>query len=59
MVEWHGASYEATVLSTTPGLLTRIHYDGYGPQWDEDVSEARIGERSEDVSERSDDPGLD
>jgi hypothetical protein len=59
MVEWHGKYYEATVLSTTPDGLTRIHYDGYGPEWDEDVGEDRIRPRPEGDVESADDPGFD
>lgn len=59
LVEWHGRYYEATVLSTTPDGLTRIHYEGYGPEWDEDVGEERIRERPEDGSEILDEPGFD
>jgi hypothetical protein len=43
-VEWHGRYYAATVLGTTPEGKTRIHYDGYGDEWDEDVGEERIRE---------------
>jgi hypothetical protein len=43
-VEWHGKYYPATVMGTTPEGLTRIHYDGYGAEWDEDVGEDRIRE---------------
>lgn len=43
-VEWHGRYYPATVLATTPDGKTRIHYDGYGDEWDEDVGEDRIRE---------------
>ena len=43
-VEWHGTYYPATVIGTTPEGLTRIHYDGYGNEWDEDVGEDRIRE---------------
>ncbi len=43
-VEWHGKYYPATVIGTTPEGLTRIHYDGYGTEWDEDVGEDRIRE---------------
>lgn len=45
-VEWHGRYYPATVLATTPDGKTRIHYDGYGDEWDEDVGEDRIREPS-------------
>ena len=43
-VEWHGRYYPATVLTTTADGKTRIHYDGYGDEWDEDVGEDRIRE---------------
>lgn len=59
LVEWHGKYYAATVLSTTPDGLTRIHYEGYGPEWDEDVGEDRIRPRSEGDTDGADEPGFD
>lgn len=45
-VEWHGAYYHATVVAMTPDGRVRIHYDGYGDVWDEDVTDARIREQA-------------
>lgn len=47
-VEWHGTPYAATVLGTTSDGKTRIHYDGYGDEWDEDVTEDRISNEGPD-----------
>lgn len=59
LVEWHGKYYPATVLTTTPDGLTHIHYEGYGPEWDEDVGEDRIRPRPDGEVESADDPGFD
>lgn len=59
LVEWHGELYEATVLATTPDGLTRIHYEGYGPEWDEEVDDERIRPRPEVTLEGEEDPGFD
>ncbi len=41
-VEWHGQMYPATVLGIVGPERYRIHYEGYGPEWDELVGLARI-----------------
>lgn len=46
-VEWHGTYYPATVLRMTHEGRVRIRYDGYGPEWDEDVTDERIRDRGE------------
>lgn len=45
-VEWHGKYYPATVIGPAEGGKVRIHYNGYGSEWDEDVGEDRIREAS-------------
>lgn len=40
-VEWKGSWWPAKVLKVSKGSY-RIHYDGYGPEWDEDVVPARL-----------------
>ena len=44
-VEWEGSWWPATVLKVSKGGY-RIHYTGYGPEWDEDVTMARIARLS-------------
>jgi hypothetical protein len=44
-VEWQGSWWPATVLKVSKGGA-RIHYAGYGPEWDEDVTMARIARLS-------------
>ncbi len=41
-VEWHGKPYAASILEVLPGERYRVHYDGYGPEWDETVDQTRI-----------------
>lgn len=43
-VGWHGQFYPATVLGMTDEGRVRIRYDGYGAEWDEDVTDERIRE---------------
>jgi hypothetical protein len=43
-VEWHGVWYAASVLEVESEGRYRIHYEGYGREWDEVVDEARIRE---------------
>lgn len=40
-VEWDGSWWPAKVLKVGKGSH-RITYDGYGPEWDEDVGPARL-----------------
>ena len=44
-VEWHGQLYSATITSTVGQERYRVHYDGYGPEWDETVDISRIQPR--------------
>lgn len=44
-VRWRGSTYAATVLALEgPGKL-RVHYEGYGPEWDEVVSDDRVARK--------------
>ncbi len=40
-VEWKGALYPATITAVR-GNLYAIHYDGWGSEWDETITTARI-----------------
>jgi hypothetical protein len=40
-VEWHGSWWPARVLSLVDADRAVIHYDGYGPEWDEVVASKR------------------
>ncbi len=42
MVEWKNSWYPAKVIAVGSGGKYRIHYDGYGSEWDEFVSPARM-----------------
>lgn len=41
-VEWHGQLYPAMITAIVGQDLYRIHYEGYGPEWDEQVGLSRI-----------------
>jgi hypothetical protein len=41
-VEWHGQLYPAVVTAIVGQERYRIHYEGYGPEWDEQVGVSRI-----------------
>lgn len=41
-VEWHGQMYQATVIGIVGQERYKIHYDGYGSEWDETVGLSRI-----------------
>ena len=43
-VLWKRSWYRATILAVRPGAY-RIHYDGYGPEWDEWVTPSRMRRR--------------
>jgi hypothetical protein len=40
-IEWHGTWYRGSVLERRPSQF-KIHYSGYGPEWDEWVGPNRI-----------------
>lgn len=44
-VEWHGQLYMATINGIVGQERYRVHYDGYGPEWDENVDSSRIQPR--------------
>jgi hypothetical protein len=47
-VEWEeGKLYPAYILERTGNARFRVHYDGYDPKWDEDVTLDRIRGRVE------------
>jgi hypothetical protein len=41
-VEWHGQIYPAFISGIVGPERYRIHYDGYGAEWDETVGLSRI-----------------
>jgi hypothetical protein len=41
-VEWHGSMYPATITGVLGDDRYRVHYEGYGNEWDEDVGLNRI-----------------
>jgi hypothetical protein len=41
-VEWHGQMYGAVITAVVGQERYRIHYEGYGPEWDETVGLTRI-----------------
>jgi hypothetical protein len=42
LVEWDGRNYPAYVIERKGETRFRVHYDGYDPRWDEDVTLERI-----------------
>jgi hypothetical protein len=41
-VEWHGSIYTATIVNVLGDDRYRVHYEGYGTEWDEDIALGRI-----------------
>src|SRR6266550_192841 len=41
-VEWHGSIYPATILTILGDDRYRVHYEGFGNEWDEDIALSRI-----------------
>lgn len=41
-VEWSGRFYNAQIIEVVGKERYRVHYEGYGPEWDENVGLARI-----------------
>jgi hypothetical protein len=41
-VEWGGRWWPATILATRPDGRMRVHYDGWGKEWDETVAPSRL-----------------
>ncbi len=55
-VEWHGSWWPAVVVEQR-GSRWLVHYEGYGPDWDEVVEAGRIRERRAEVGpEEGDEP---
>jgi hypothetical protein len=44
-VEWHGSIYPATITVVLGGDRYRVHYDGYGDEWDENIGLNRLQRR--------------
>lgn len=44
-VEWHGQLYPSVIVGIVGQERYRVHYEGYGPEWDETVGLARIQPR--------------
>lgn len=42
MVEWKGSNYPAVIIEVVGGEKYKIHYEGYGNEWDEVVGNDRI-----------------
>jgi hypothetical protein len=47
-VEWHGSWWAAHAIGGTNDGRTVVHYDGWGTQWDELVTPARIARATND-----------
>lgn len=45
-VEWNGEWWKATVISVSAGPNYKIHYVGWGPEWDETVGPTRVRART-------------
>lgn len=43
--EWHGHQYNAVVVGIVGPERYRVHYDGYGNEWDENVGRERLRSR--------------
>jgi hypothetical protein len=41
-VEWHGTYYSAVVVGIVGPERYRVHYKGYGNEWDENVGRERV-----------------
>jgi hypothetical protein len=41
-VEWHGSIYPAAITSVLDSDRYRVHYEGYGDEWDETIGLNRI-----------------
>jgi hypothetical protein len=44
LAEWQGVYYPATILAVIDAARVRVHYDGWGAEWDEDVHIDRVVE---------------
>jgi hypothetical protein len=41
-VEWHGSIYSAKITTVLGGDRYRVHYEGYGDEWDENIGLNRL-----------------
>ncbi|MCU0691233.1 MAG: hypothetical protein MUF54_07525 [Polyangiaceae bacterium] len=41
-VTWHGEIYAATIVEVLGSERYRVHYEGFGPEWDETIDVSRI-----------------
>ncbi|MCC6524077.1 MAG: hypothetical protein IT373_15560 [Polyangiaceae bacterium] len=41
-VDWHGYTYGAVIVGVLGPERYRVHYDGYGNEWDENIGRERI-----------------
>ena len=48
LVEWHGSWWAAHPIGRTNDGRTAVHYDGWGPEWDEIVPPSRIAHATDD-----------
>lgn len=44
-VDWHGHVYPATITAIIGPERYRVHFEGYGPEWDDNVELQRIQSR--------------
>jgi hypothetical protein len=44
-VLWGERWFDGRILATYPDGRVRVHYEGYGPEWDEDVTRERLRSR--------------
>lgn len=45
-VQWNGDWWQGTIVSVLPGNQYKIHYVGWGPEWDEVVGPSRLRART-------------
>lgn len=45
-VQWNGDWWKANVIAVNPGPTYKVHYEGWGNEWDESVAPARIRART-------------
>jgi hypothetical protein len=43
--EWHGFQYTAVIVGIVGPERYRIHYEGYGNEWDENVGRDRLQQK--------------
>ncbi len=45
LVEWEGEVYPAVILEIPGPGKVKVHYEGYGNEWDENVGTDRMGSK--------------